>query len=93
MRIPKKIKVDDSIYKVSLVNSKVVAKKYLGQVDTFKYTIRIAKKLPKDEIGETLIHEILHCIADKEKVGLKEESVEKLSHRLYQVLKDNHLKF
>ena len=99
MKIPKKIKIDNLTYKVFLVNKAVVkgfkSKKRIlcGFVDSNKQIIRVATKYSKDEVAETLLHEILHSCCFRENVNLKEGETIKLSRRLHQVLKDNKLIF
>lgn len=100
MRIPKKVEIDHFTFKViqtpgETINVRRGAKRrrLFGEGDSRLQRIRIAKRQPKDEKGDTLLHEIIHLCAIRENIKLYESQVSRLSSRLYQVLKHNKLKF
>lgn len=54
---------------------------------------RVGNKRSKDCQKATLLHEILHHVADKYSAPISEKHVNRLAEGLYQVLKDNQLRF
>lgn len=95
--IPKKVKVAGFIVPVRMVNK--IEGGYLGSSYYQGNKIVLAKrdgyncKISSQPMHETLCHEIVHQISVRYNVGLSEREVKKLSTGLYQVLKDNKLKF
>jgi len=101
MKLPKKIRVDNYTYKVvPIKNQNIISsnkrhkhRKLMGEANFPKQKIRISTAWSRDEVAETLLHEIIHCCAEREGLPHDEHYVGRISRRLYQVLKDNHLKF
>lgn len=100
MRIPKKITIDYKTYVVKEIEGKSFKassgkKKLVGEMDSKKQLIKIAKDQHPEEKSNTLLHEILHACIDSEELRIKNEEnvVNKLANRLYQTIKDNKLKF
>ena len=98
MRIPNKITVDYKTFAIRQIKGKTFQastgkKKLVGEIDTNKQWIRIAKEQHPDEKANTFLHEILHAVCDAEGVPSHEKYVTKIANRLYQVIKDNNLHF
>jgi len=97
MKIPKSIRIAGHDVRVRQVKS-IQKNTFLGEADHVTNTIYIAqnchnKKVAKDQIIDTLLHEILHHLDDKLKIGLGEKKVTLLSAGLFQVLSDNNIDF
>ena len=99
MKIPKTLKVAGHNYKVFFDDKFLAKEGLLGQCDFISQKIRLCKKFKgqvraKSDIGRTFVHEIIHTIdAHYNNYALTEKEVDRLSNGLYQVLKDNKLKF
>lgn len=70
----------------------------MGLAHKIQDKIRIAQNckgvgVSIDNQGETFLHEIIHIVADKWDTRVSEKQVTVLATGLYQVLKDNKLKF
>jgi hypothetical protein len=99
MKIPKSIKIAGHDVKVNIrkhVNHKV--KNQIGRATYTANAIDLSRKCWDDTVDSqymacTLLHEIIHHVDDKLTIGLKEVQVDRLATGLYQVLKDNKLKF
>lgn len=93
MEIPNKIKVGGHDVKVE-TNVKFDSPQSAGYSNLSEAIIRISEGMSPDSVAQTFLHEILHLV---ERVycptKVKEEVIEQLSEGLYQVLKDNRLKF
>lgn len=63
--------------------------KDLGMTDRTKNQIAIYSKLPQSQRDVTLLHEILHTINGE----LDHVLLDSLSEQIYQVLKDNKMRF
>lgn len=91
MKLPKKLKIGGHLYTVD--TSKELPG-LDGELVKKENTIRICKTLPKNQQDATLIHEILHALNavfnDKE---ISHMVLDSIAEQLYQVLKDNKLKF
>jgi hypothetical protein len=63
----------------------------LGRSSTIKGRISIRKGLPEDILLETVLHEVIHMIADVTAIGIRgdETSVSVLSCALSSFLRDN----
>lgn len=93
MRIPERVRIGGVDYAViheeRLNNGQNLA---YGRIDYDKAEIRLAEHLQSAQ-GEcqTLLHEILHGIANHFGLAINEEedSIDKLASGLYMVLKDN----
>lgn len=97
MNIPKTLKVGGRTYTVLYPYTFTERTDLGGQTDHVTNTMRIADHAneelrARENIEETLIHELLHCVdAMYNSSELKEDAVERLANGLYQVLKDNNL--
>jgi len=95
MKIPDKLKVAGHEYKIKWDDEYLSNEGYVGLSIHNKLLVFLCKifrgtKLSKSIIEETLLHEILHCVdANYNNHLLSEETVDRLSAGLYQVLKDN----
>ena len=95
MKIPDKIRVAGHTYKIVWDDKYLTNEGYVGLSVHNKLLIYLCKKyrgekLSKSIIEETFLHEILHTIdANYNNHSLNEETVDRLSEGLYQVLKDN----
>jgi len=95
MKIPDKIRVAGHTYKIVWDDKYLTNEGYVGLSVHNKLLIYLCKKyrgekLSKSIIEETFLHEILHTIdANYNNHSLSEETVDRLSEGLYQVLKDN----
>ncbi len=92
MKIPKQIKVLGHIYKIKEVNpdNKFLDVAY-SRVDRLKQEIVIRDTLSRSFKEECLLHELLHACDHHD--AIPEECIQNLSCNLYQVLKDNKLRF
>ena len=88
MNIPKTLKIGGTNYKIEVVDKIDEDDNTAGKTYTSKQLIKISKGTP-DFQQTTLVHEIIHAI----NMELKETDVEFFTQALYQVLKDNKLKF
>lgn len=99
MKIPNEIKVCGHNYKVFFDDKYLSKQNLFGQCDFVTQKIRLAKhayKRPraKSDICRTFIHEIIHAIdGHYNNYSLTDKEVDRLSNGLYQVLKENKLKF
>ena len=95
MKIPDKIKVAGHEYKIIWDDKYLTNEGYVGlsihnQLLIYMCKRYRGKKLSKTVIEETLLHEILHCVDTMyNNHSLGEETVDRLSEGLYQVLRDN----
>ena len=95
MKIPDKVKVAGQVYKVVWDDEFLSNQSYMGLAchrDLIIYLCKIYRgdKLAKSIIEESCLHEILHtvdCVYNNH--SLDEDTVDRLSEGLYQVLKDN----
>lgn len=100
MKIPKKVKIGGFIYKI--IRKKEFAGSDAGFSGTAKHNqteIELSRSHKGElynaqKIEECFMHEIVHCV-DVVYNGQKfdEDTVDRLSQGLYQVLKDNKLNF
>lgn len=93
MKIPKKIKIGNLIYRIEDL-SEADEDDYFGRSYCFKQYIKLSKQLTQECKEETLFHELVHLIL--EQGGFKEESKDEkltttIGNGFYQVLKDNKL--
>ena len=95
MKIPKRIKVAGHWYEVifddiKLTNEGLVGLSVHNQLIIYLCNKYRGEKLNKTIIEETFLHEILHTVdTNYNNHSLSEETVDRLSEGLYQVLKDN----
>ena len=101
MKIPKHIKIAAYDFRVQYPYDRKDFK-WAAEIDHDKHKIRIAsrgsegKKKAGSEIELNLLHEILHgvnCRYLPPKQRLREPQIQQISEGLYQVLKDNKLRF
>lgn len=94
MKIPPKLRIVSSNYKVEIVNGDV---EYHGQCNHDTKIIHISRKVQGDELGGTYFHEIAHAILDQFGVRLKPEMEEKvvwaLEHGFKGFAKDHQKEF
>ena len=96
MNIPKTLKVGGHIFKV-IRNYKFKERTDIdGQSDLDLLEIRLKDKdlsgneLHQERKEQIFLHEVLHCVDDIYNGNkLEEEEVKRMTHGLYQVLKDN----
>jgi hypothetical protein len=102
MKIPRRIKVAGHWIKIVQAKKctfKILPTKIqLGESDNLDNTITLRLKFAGDNISEsniaeTFLHEIIHVIDHKFNLGLKEDSVYKLSQGLFAVIRDNKINF
>ena len=92
MKIPNEINVDGIIFKIVILNSnEPLGKKLVGKVDWQKQCIYIDGNYPVNQQFKTLLHEIIHLIDYDYSLDFSEETIERVSSGLYQVLKNNNL--
>lgn len=91
-RRPKKIKINESEYKV-ISRSKEWGKKQFGQITYDKKLIEIAEGQNPEEYLDTVIHEVMHGIIEEYDVEMdrrkEEKFVTQISNYLTDVLKKN----
>ena len=98
LRIPSKLKVGGTTYKIIKDYKFIERFDLIGQIENLKCEIRLQSndgsgKFNHDRKLQIFIHELLHAIdyvynANKFK---DDDTIERLSQGLYQVLKDNKL--
>ncbi len=101
MRIPKKVKIAGFDFSIKYpYNGRNF--KWAAEIDHDRHEIKIASrslgglKKANSEIKLNLLHEIIHgvnCRYLPFKDRLREHQVQQISEGLYQVLRDNKLKF
>jgi len=95
MKIPDKVKVAGHVYNMVWDDEFLSNKSFTGLACHRELIIYLCKKyrgdkLSKSIIEETLLHEIIHTVdVVYNNHSLTEDSVDRLSEGLYQVLKDN----
>lgn len=90
MIIPEKVKILHLDYDVSLAdNIHDRGGDLLGQVDFLCQKIRLNAGASEEQKRETLLHEIIHAMDEKFRIGLKERQVEQLGVAIYNLVKDN----
>jgi hypothetical protein len=102
--LPKKVKVMGKNFTVELTKSMDEKKGYdnWGKTDFFQNKITLDKEVNQDQLEETFIHELLHCLLSETNLNKElnegkkieeEDFVRRLSPLLYQVLKENEIHF
>ena len=86
--LPKNLKIGGTNYKIEVIDKIDDDDNVAGKTYTSKQLITITKGA-QGFMETTLVHEIIHAI----NMELKETDVEFFTQALYQVLKDNKLKF
>ena len=107
MEIPKELKIGGHMIKIKIEDDvvRMANERQMGDSWSAYNSIRVCSVYPESQQAETLLHEILHHIMDNlgyEYVETKdvegkeihtEQTVEGLAQWLFQVLRDNKLKF
>ena len=93
MKIPKEIKIRNSVITISTVDSKEAQRDdYLGIYDTNENTIKISKGIKdKKLLCDVVVHEIIHAILDKgnKKIRSEEPTVDFIATQFVNVLSKN----
>ena len=95
-KLPKKLKISGINYRVKQKKHPRLSKEgeaYYGTESAGKCVINIEKSHPSQRQMDTLLHEIIHVISYGLKINLDEGEVTRLGTGLFQVLRDNKLKF
>lgn len=90
MKIPKEVKIGGLTYKV--IQNYIFTERVdlRGQCDNTAQEIRLMGKISQESIEQTFFHELLHAIDNVYNAyKLDDDTTERLSQGLYQVLKDN----
>ena len=101
MKIPKTLKIGGHIIDVEFTDNEVHINNRMGNSSSSENVIQVSSRYPKSQQASVLLHEIIHTVLDyngykygNEDQGVHcEKVVESLAQSLYQVLKDNKLKF
>lgn len=90
-----KVNILGITYKVEQVEQVSRYDQLFGQIDFMDQTIRIDNHASEEKKQETLLHEILHGIAEATGLGevLKESVVQTLSRSLYDILINQNVIF
>jgi len=99
MKIPKRVKIAG--HNIRIRHRKILklhGDECYGLTWNAANLIELAEKtkqgrVPKSRKEETLLHEIIHTIADKYGLDMGEKIVKRLAGALYQTLRDNKLDF
>jgi hypothetical protein len=92
--LPSRVRVGPFDYRVEeWPSSAASAREMLGECDRVNLVIRIRTDIPRQQVAETFLHEILHAIwvvGSMYQAGDDEEKlVTKLSINIFQVMRDN----
>lgn len=94
MKVPDKIKIGCYNFKVKWEDKPIESSQLCYGIAKYnEHEIVLSSKMKKDKIPEILLHEIIHCICDMYNVDLTESIVNLLGLQIYQVIKDNNLRF
>ncbi len=93
LKLPTHVKIGGLTYTVRTEPNLAVSRRVFGEMHPVTQEIAIADNLTKDQQGETLLHEIIEAIANNCDLGLEHFQIQVLGFVLYQVLKDNQLRF
>ena len=95
MKIPRNVNIGGIIFNINLVsgktNNSLHERDYLGNIDYEKCVITIDGDLNQQQKEVTLLHELMHGIANHFCIEVEEVGIDRLSRGIYQVLKDNKL--
>ncbi len=94
--IPKKLKVGGVVYKIIQTTKPLLLNNVVcGGIISYTYkTIQIQIKERSHQTSETsFCHEICHAVSDMASVNLDENEITRISNVLYQVIKDNKIRF
>lgn len=87
MKIPKKLKIGAHTVKIEMTNE--TPSNADGSWSSEDNTIQLKTRLPQTQLECTLLHEIIHAL----NISIDEVTCEFLAQGLYQVLKDNKMRF
>ena len=88
--IPNRIKIGWKQYDVVFADSRLNSGAELyGQINYDNCTITLRESSSPDQLRATLIHEVLHAIAEMYGLPLEEKFVTDLANALYTAIKDN----
>ena len=95
MKKNKNIKIIGKTYQIDYrpIRSDKASKITWGTTEYPSQKITLNTKGHREQISETLLHEILHIVNTALMIGLRETQICQLSSGMFQVLKDNKLKF
>ena len=95
MIIPAKVNIGGIIYDVNVISGKtnntLHERDYFGNIDYEKCIITIDSDLNYQQIEMTLMHEIMHGIANHFGIKVEEEDIDRLARGIYMVLRENKL--
>ncbi len=94
--IPDKVKIGGIVYDVKFVDIGEVSEddwNMKGCIVYSKQEIRIKKGMSPDCTNEAFLHELFHGIFDHCAFEQDDTTISRLSHCMYQVLKDNKIHF
>lgn len=94
--IPSEVKVAGVNYQVKEVETVIIdgSTDYAGSCDYFNSEIELVSSLSKTKKEQVLIHEVLHaCFHEAGFQEQDEDTINRVSIVLYQVLKENNLNF
>ena len=93
MPLPKHLKVMGRTYKVvegpTLPADELGVEDAWGVSDHAQELIGLKSTLKKHQKQDTLLHEIVHCVAFSQSNSLPEDIVQSLAYGLYRVIRDN----
>ena len=92
MKIPKVLKVGGHKYKVMKGYKFAKKESLVGQARHMDLEIRLQKGINKRKLEEIFLHEVIHCVDNVyNRQKLKEQTIDRISEGLYQVLTDNKI--
>jgi hypothetical protein len=92
--IPAEVNIAGLNYKVKEVDGLAEQHGLCGQIVYARCLISLDSSLPADKKEQVFVHELVHGIFEQAGYGEQDEDmVNRLGIVLYQVLKDNNLKF
>lgn len=82
------VRVFGKTYSISKLSDSVGDNEF-GQANYLTQTIAYNPRLGHDEVRDTLLHEILHCVDHAIQTNLSESQVHALASGVYALIKDN----
>lgn len=91
MKLPETLKISPFVYRVELVTKLLDTEhcRNYGICDTNHLTIRLDDENNDQQMRQTLLHEVIHAINNHGRLGLEEDTVERLTNGLLAFLLDN----
>lgn len=89
IKIPKKIKLGSSYYRISLQKNLKLMDGVWGDLGYLRHRIDIDASLPNRDKAITLVHEFLHAIDREYSCSLDEKEVDRISNGFTALLLDN----